>query len=154
MKNIIRKTVVFALATIALSIPARAAEHHGHGSGSLLENYVAIQKALAADSTAHVAHRAGAIEKLAAAHKVHGLPHEAAAQAKKLAAAKDLKAMREAFKPLSKTVAGYLAKHPDKSGKYRTAHCMMAKADWVQTGTEIANPYYGKSMLRCGSFKP
>lgn len=31
---------------------------------------------------------------------------------------------------------------------------MMAKASWVQTGKEIANPCYGKSMLRCGAFKP
>lgn len=31
--------------------------------------------------------------------------------------------------------------------------CPMAKADWIQTRPEVANPYYGASMLRCGSIK-
>ena len=27
------------------------------------------------------------------------------------------------------------------------------RADWVQADTKVRNPYYGKSMLRCGSPK-
>ncbi len=37
------------------------------------------------------------------------------------------------------------------------AHCPMAfdnaGADWLQTGDQVANPYYGASMLRCGSLE-
>jgi hypothetical protein len=37
----------------------------------------------------------------------------------------------------------------------RLFHCPMAEegrgADWIQLGTETANPYYGAAMLRCGS---
>ncbi|MEZ5275364.1 MAG: hypothetical protein R3F07_03155 [Opitutaceae bacterium] len=31
--------------------------------------------------------------------------------------------------------------------------CPMAKADWIQTKPEVANPYYGAAMLHCGSIK-
>jgi len=31
--------------------------------------------------------------------------------------------------------------------------CPMAKADWIQIGSEVSNPYYGSKMLRCGTIK-
>jgi hypothetical protein len=31
------------------------------------------------------------------------------------------------------------------------AHCPMKKADWMQKGETIENPYYGTSMSTCGS---
>jgi hypothetical protein len=30
------------------------------------------------------------------------------------------------------------------------AYCPMARKYWLQRGTAIRNPYYGKSMLECG----
>ena len=123
------------------------------GVESVFGDLVAIQQALAADSMEHVAHRATAIAKAAEAHTLHGLPHEAAAQAKAVAQAKDIKSAREAFKKLNVSFETYLKNHPDKTGTYHVAYCSMAKASWVQTGDTIANPYYGASMLKCGSFK-
>jgi hypothetical protein len=32
----------------------------------------------------------------------------------------------------------------------RVAYCPMAKKPWLQDSEEIANPYYGSKMLRCG----
>jgi len=118
-----------------------------------LDRLVAIQKSLAADSLDHVAHQAKAIAKAVHAHEIDGLAHETAAQADSVAGAKDIKKVREAFKKLNASFVAFLKQNPDKSGTYRIAYCPMAKADWVQTGDTIANPYFGSSMLKCGSFK-
>lgn len=144
----------FTVASLLIAGLVVKAEDTPTAASATLDQYVAIQQALAEDSLEHVAHNAEAIAKAAAENKVHGLPAETAAQAEAVAKAKDIKATRDAFKKLSKSFETYLKDHPDKSGKYHTAYCPMAKAGWVQTGDTIANPYYGKSMLRCGTFKP
>ncbi len=36
---------------------------------------------------------------------------------------------------------------------YYVVNCPMLKKDWVQTSTQISNPYAGKSMLTCGAIK-
>ena len=33
---------------------------------------------------------------------------------------------------------------------YHVFYCPMAKKDWVQQTTKVANPYMGKDMLTCG----
>jgi len=150
MKTGIKTTLALGL-TLALAPFVTAAESTDRAEA--LDNLIAIQKSLAADSMGHVTHHAAAIAKAAAGHKVHGLPHQAAEQANAVANAKDIKTAREAFKKLNESFEAYLKDHPDKSGKYHVAYCPMAKASWVQTGDTIANPYYGRSMLKCGTFK-
>lgn len=150
MKTIIKTILTLAL---TLALPQLATATESTEPAETLDNLVAIQKSLAADSMGHVAHHAAAIAKAAAEHKVHGLPHQAAEQANAVAKAKDIKAAREAFKKLNESFEKYLKGHPEESGKYHVAYCPMAKASWVQTGDTIANPYFGGSMLNCGTFK-
>ena len=38
-------------------------------------------------------------------------------------------------------------------GASTTQGFLMAKASWLQTGTTIMNPYFGKAMPHCGQFK-
>ncbi|MEO5721058.1 MAG: hypothetical protein ABIR71_06270 [Chthoniobacterales bacterium] len=66
-----------------------------------------------------------------------------------ITSAKDLAAARAVFGTLSER-AVTLAK--GQNGYY-VAHCPMVKKSWVQTSTEIKNPYYGKEMLACGVIK-
>ena len=33
------------------------------------------------------------------------------------------------------------------------AFCPMVQKPWLQAGTTLQNPYYGSSMLTCGSFR-
>jgi len=35
----------------------------------------------------------------------------------------------------------------------RIAYCPMARKPWLQQDGPLANPYYGKSMPGCGSFR-
>ena len=62
------------------------------------------------------------------------------------------RAARTALKALSKRAIHYAE---GKEG-YFVANCPMVEGgegDWVQTSQKINNPYFGKSMLSCGSVK-
>ena len=127
--------IAFAIAACGSSDPAPPA----------LVHYVAAQEALAADDLDQ-AHQA-----------LQGLIQSANPTlkplAEKAASAADLAAVRVAFKPLSEEVR----KGQIPEG-YVVAYCPMADGDkgahWVQKDQpQIANPYFGASMLRCGVFK-
>jgi hypothetical protein len=120
---------------------------------SVLDNYLAIQKELTRDSIKGIDEHANAIAKAVNGDDMKMLPSDVATQAQALAKAKDLKAAREAFKPLSASLVKYLADSKAGKGTYHEAYCPMAKASWVQTEKEVRNPYYGKSMLDCGELK-
>ena len=71
-----------------------------------------------------------------------------AALGTEIASAESIKAAREAFKKLS---AGATKIAADQNGYYVMNCPMTANGQWVQTNAEVANPYFGASMLRCGS---
>lgn len=119
----------------------------------VLDALVAIQVSLADDSMEHVGHHAAGIAAAAREHQVHGLTTKTADHAEALSKARDIKTARAVFKKLNESMEAFLKEHRDSTGKYRIAYCPMAKASWVQSGPVIANPYFGKSMLKCGSFK-
>src|SRR5437016_5831805 len=120
---------------------------------SVLDHYLAIQKNLAKDSVKGLDEHANAIAKAVKGDEMKMLSSEVATQAETLAKARDLKAAREAFKPLSASLAKYLADNKAGKGIYHEAYCPMVKASWLQKETDIKNPYMGKSMLACGTLK-
>jgi hypothetical protein len=66
---------------------------------------------------------------------------------------KDLDAARESFKKVSATVFDLLKAAPPSATVAKTVyqmHCPMADADWLQTSTDVANPYLNKDMSDCG----
>lgn len=120
---------------------------------SVYDNYLAVQKDLAKDSLKGVDEHARAIAKAVREDNMKMLPTDVAKQAETLSQARDLKTAREDFKPLSASLIKYLADKKVGKGVYREAYCPMAKASWLQTEKDIKNPYYGKSMLDCGTFR-
>jgi len=120
---------------------------------SVLDHYLKIQELLTKDSTKGVDEHANAISKAVKGDDMKMLPAEVAKQADTLAQAKDLKAARQAFKPLSASLVKYLADNKAGVGTYHEAYCPMVKANWLQTGKAIKNPYMGKQMLSCGELK-
>lgn len=117
---------------------------------AVLDQYAKIQSALASDRLDGVPAAAQAINKLAADDPNKTLPAEVSTQADALARAKDLKAARVAFKPLSAALIQQLEKGNVHTGRYYQIYCSMEKASWLQTDKAIANPYLGASMSRCG----
>jgi hypothetical protein len=140
-------------AFIAVAITAGSLASHAGPAESIYEHYVAIQTELAKDSTKGVDQHANAIAKEVRNDEAKAFPAEVASQAEAVGTAKDIKAAREAFKPLSASLIKYRAANKATKGSYHEAYCPMAKASWLQSGKDIKNPYYGKSMLDCGTLK-
>jgi Cu(I)/Ag(I) efflux system membrane fusion protein len=115
---------------------------------SALDKYIQIQTALAGDSLKGVAEAAADIASIAKASDV-----PVSAQAEALAKSTDIKAAREAFKPLSTALITALSSQKSISGQYYEAFCPMANASWIQVGKKIANPYFGASMSGCGEIR-
>ncbi len=74
----------------------------------------------------------------------------------KLARAANLETRRVPFQPLSDTLWAMIQDFdPAVERPLRLFHCPMAfdntGADWIQQDPQIANPYFGDMMLRCGS---
>ena len=120
---------------------------------SVLDHYLMIQAELAKDSIKGLDEHANAIAKAVGGDEMKMLSPDVAKQAETLAKATDLKAAREAFKPLSKSLIKYLADNKAGKGTYHEAYCPMVKASWLQTDKSIKNPYMGKAMLTCGELK-
>ncbi len=70
---------------------------------------------------------------------------------------KKLESQRATFAALNREFIAMLKKTGLESGELFVAHCPMALhdkgADWVSNSKEIRNPYFGESMLTCGSVK-
>jgi hypothetical protein len=120
---------------------------------SVLTHYLTIQTNLSTDTFKGVDEQARAIAGAIKGDTMKMLPPDVAKQADTLAQAKDLKAAREAFKPLSASLIKYLADNKAGKGVYHEVYCPMAKASWLQLGKDVRNPYYGKEMLDCGEVK-
>lgn len=155
--------------TMALSLVLTATAAFAHSDAfkpafvdSLIEPYLAIQKGLAGDELA--AAQKGAEHYLAAMkHAPHeGEAHEEAMDlstpAKAILKASDIKAARTAFLSLSREITS-LVQHigTTKETPLFIAHCPMAfnnkGGSWIQSDKTVANPYYGATMLRCGSIQ-
>src|SRR5205807_246186 len=106
---------------------------------SVLDHYLKIQTELAKDSIKGLDEHADAIATAVKGDERKMLSPDVARQAEKLAKAKDLKAARESFKPLSASLAKYLADNKAGKGTYHEAYCPMAEASWLQKGTGIKN---------------
>ena len=163
--NRFEKTLIAlaALAVVTLS-PSLAAD----AFDPVLGPYDGIHQSLAADSTDGVAEQAASLAKELDAlatgltadeagvsgdelDAVKGHVSDAASAAKELAAAGDIEAARDAFGDLSEALVAW--RTLSDSGP-AVAYCPMVKKHWLEADAEtLENPYYGSSMLRCGSIQ-
>ena len=136
------KLVTISLALFSSSVlPVFAVDT---GGDKVLDVYTAVSSALAADNLDAAQKAAAELAEVAKDDQP-----ELAKEAGAIAQSDSLETAREKFKPLSDD-AVKLAQ--GKAG-YFVMTCPMAKGDWVQKDMEVANPYYGASMLRCGGLK-
>ncbi|MBU0641378.1 MAG: DUF3347 domain-containing protein [Planctomycetes bacterium] len=134
----------------------------------LMEHYLELQKRFASDRTKDVALHAlglvGAVDEILkhVDDPEAKLPPEFAAAARALRAAAikttgdKLDADRVTFVEFG-TAMRTLVEHvrPDKERypKIYIFHCPMTKGDWLQSSEEMANPFYGFKMLKCGELQ-
>lgn len=148
--NALSMLVAVSVSAGAMAQP-KAPAKAGAQEEVVVNGYLAIQGLLAADKTDGVSSEAAKLEKaVAALGKQDKSLEPMKAQVKALAGAKDLAAMREAFKPVSASFIQYAQRSYKGARKLGVYHCGMANGSWVQEGTDVRNPYYGAEMLSCG----
>ena len=112
------------------------------------EHYELVRAALSADSLADATPHAKALADKAEA--AAGPAAKKAADA--LAAARDIEDARKQFGELSAILVPlFQAEAIPGTSAYM---CPMKQKPWMQRGDKMANPYYGKAMLTCGTALP
>jgi hypothetical protein len=133
-------SIIIAIITSAICIPRASADE----TTDILAAYEKVAGALVKDDLAGAKSAATALAASAATQQPAIASH-----AKELAKSSSLEMARDHFKAISKE-AIKLAK--GRAGYY-VVTCPMAKADWVQSTKQVANPYLGKEMPTCGEIK-
>lgn len=129
------------------------------GQHWLVGSYEKVRLALAADKLDESQQAAKALGAHIASLKQDKASFDAVASAAgKLTKDKDIEAARVSFGLLSKAVMVVLATNKKAAG-LQAYECPMAKGykKWFQADADMANPYMGKKMLKCGgktAFKP
>ncbi|MFN8283340.1 MAG: DUF3347 domain-containing protein [Chitinophagales bacterium] len=131
----------------------------------LLTQYYALKNALIADNSGLAMKNSGNLlaeinaikmETLSPAEHTVWMKYyeKLKADATKISTSKDIGKQRTAFSSLSSnlwsTVKGLKIKD---NGTIYVDYCPMKDAYWLSKESAIKNPYYGKSMLTCGSIK-
>ena len=147
--------LVLAVAATSCA-PAPAADKTPKGgtemSRAVVDPYLKIQAALSDDTTDGVKANAGDVATAAAALGAPAMKIDTAAV--QLASAAGIDDAREKFGTLSEAIDAYMTGLKLKAPEgVRVAVCPMVHKPWLQTASAIDNPYYGKSMLSCGSFR-
>ena len=119
---------------------------------SLKDALVAGQKSQAAEAGKRLATALTSWEKQLDKKVFAKDGKEALNKAVAIGNATDITAQRTSFKDLSTHLYALLKASGTTTTLYWD-YCPMAKANWLSDKKEIENPYYGKTMLNCGSVK-
>jgi hypothetical protein len=121
-------------------------------SRAVLDPYLKIQEALAADSMDGVNAHAGEIATAATSLGAPAMKIDTTAL--QLASAAEIGDARDRFGALSDAIDNYMTglRLTAPEG-VKVAFCPMVHKPWLQTDATINNPYFGKSMPTCGSFR-
>jgi hypothetical protein len=121
-------------------------------SRAVIDPYLKIQAALADDSMDGVKANAGNIATAATALGAPAMKIDTTAL--QLAAATEIEDARDRFGALSEAIDTYMTGLKLKAPEgVKVAFCPMVQKPWLQASATIDNPYYGKSMSTCGSFR-
>jgi len=169
-RNTIVRNIALAVlmaSTAGVLLAHSAATRGGTAFDAALAPYETIHRALAADSLDGVAGNARAIRDTARnaaaafSAKTAGVPAEKASQcrallpkvetaAARLAGATTLEQARQAFGELSRPMVQW-REMSTSTHKPKVVFCPMAKKPWLQESDQVANPYFGSKMLKCGN---
>lgn len=150
------KTILFIVALIAAtSLQPGFAQDGNPKTPTVLSLYYNITDALVTGNAVLAAGKAADLKKSLSDETGNGLSAASrgliAQEADRISGSKDLKVQRAAFADLS-TVMLNIAKTEKLSLQpvYKM-YCPMKKSYWLSNEKAVKNPYYGSSMLKCGS---
>lgn len=122
--------------------------------GTAYGHYIHLKDALVASNASDAKTAADALKKSLGAVS-NG--KKASDNAAKIAASADLHEQRTVFSDLSNEMKSLVKESKLASGALYVEYCPMANnnqgALWLSNEKQIKNPYFGESMLKCGSVK-
>jgi hypothetical protein len=119
---------------------------------AVIDPYLKIQAALADDSMDGVKANAGNIATAATSLGAPAMKIDTTAL--QLASATEIDDARAKFGALSEALDTYMTGlHLTPPQGVKVAVCPMVHKPWLQADATINNPYFGKSMQTCGSFR-
>jgi len=134
------------------------------GLANMLTGYYGIKNALVSGDAANASKQALAFSAALAATDISklspgeqksftGYKAKLAAGSKAIAGSKDLDKQRELFAFFSADMISLAKEVKLTTQPVYIDYCPMKKASWLSAEQAIKNPYYGSSMLNCGSVK-
>ena len=156
-KIITMKKIIFTALFSVFSILNLSAQKNDASIAKLYQNYLNIKTALATDNSDDASKAANTFIKSASMvdYKVlsEGNLDILRKNAGKIADSRSIETQREFFNGLSQNMISMTKNFKFSDRSVFVKYCPMAEASWLSAEKEIKNPYYGKSMLTCGSVK-
>ena len=151
------KKLIFTTLFSVFSILNLSAQKTDASISKLYQNYLSIKTALAADNGDGASKAANIFVKSASMvdYKVlsEGNLDVLRKDASQIAESRSIEKQRESFNGLSDNMIALAQKFKLADDSVYVQFCPMADASWLSAEKEIRNPYYGASMLKCGSVK-
>lgn len=152
-----KKHIITFLFSMLAFVSAHAQSKSNPQLTKLYQNYISMKSSLASDDIKKTSMAANDFLKTASTinSKIIGEKNllSIKTDAASISKAKNIDAQRKSFYKLSDVMIG-LAKENKLSDKtIFVQYCPMAKGSWMSNEKQIVNPYYGKSMLDCGSVR-
>jgi hypothetical protein len=124
----------------------------GEMSRAVIDPYLKIQEALSDDKMDGVKANAGNIATAASSLGAPAMKIDTTAV--QLSNAVEIEDARDKFGALSEAIDAYMTGLKLKAPEgVKVAFCPMVQKPWLTASATIDNPYYGKSMSTCGSFR-
>jgi hypothetical protein len=135
------------LLTVTFTLTAQLSLAKDISNKELFIGYISIQEALAADDLGTAQSKAKQLQS-----EIQNLQSKDFKDLKGLLAtfvsSKTISDARKEFKKLSMPFVDWMGRNKD--AELEVVQCPMYSAKWVQKRGDIANPFYGKEMLKCG----
>jgi len=152
-----KKHIITALFSLFAIISVSAQLKSDAQVTKLYQNYITIKDALASDNADKTSQAATEFIKTASAIDYKILSEGNVSTLKKdatvISNAKDIAAQRETFFNLSDNMIALAKQYKVSTNPVFVQYCPMADGSWLSNEKKIINPYYGSSMLSCGSVK-
>ncbi|WP_307448419.1 MULTISPECIES: DUF3347 domain-containing protein [Chryseobacterium] len=152
-----KKQIITAFFTVLAISFATAQKKKDAQVSKLYQNYIAIKSALASDDAGKAAKSASEFVQTASAMKSNTIPAKNLADLKNeasgIAKTGKIASQREMFHNLSNDMYALSRQFIFSDKPVYLQYCPMAEASWLSNEEKIVNPYYGNSMLTCGTVK-
>ena len=151
------KKLIFTFLFSIFSILNLSAQKSDASISKLYQNYLNIKTALVTDNSDEASKAANAFIKSASMvdYKVlsEGNLDVLRKEASTISESRSIETQRASFGQLSNNMIALTKQFKFSDSSVFVQYCPMADASWLSAEKAVKNPFYGKSMLTCGSVK-